>query len=69
MRGSDRSSIRIARRLRVDQTNAETVLWNRIRYRQIDGYKSVRQEPIKGYILRFCLPRKVIDHRSRWRTA
>ncbi len=32
--------IRIARRLRVDQTDAETVLWNRIRNRQIDGISS-----------------------------
>jgi len=35
--------------LRVNQTDAETVLWNRIRNRQIDGHKFVRQEPIAGY--------------------
>jgi very-short-patch-repair endonuclease len=39
---------RIARRLRVNQTDAETVLWNRIRNRQIDGHKFVRQQPIGG---------------------
>ena len=61
MRGSDHRSIRIARRLRVDQTNAETVLWNRIRNRQIDGYKFVRQEPIKGYICDFvCRERRLV---------
>jgi very-short-patch-repair endonuclease len=45
--------IRIARRLRVDQTDAETVLWSRIRNRQIDGHKFVRQVPIAGYVCDF----------------
>jgi very-short-patch-repair endonuclease len=53
MRGPDRKLIRIARKLRGNQTDAETVLWNRIRNRQIDGYKFVRQEPIAGYICDF----------------
>jgi very-short-patch-repair endonuclease len=53
MRGPDRKSIRIARRLRVNQTDAETVLWSRLRNHQIDGYKFVRQEPIMGYICDF----------------
>jgi very-short-patch-repair endonuclease len=61
MRGSDHKSIRIARRLRINQTNAETVVWNRIRNRQIDGYKFVRQEPIKGYICDFvCREKRLI---------
>jgi very-short-patch-repair endonuclease len=47
--------------LRVDQTDAETVLWNRIRNRQIDGYKFVRQEPISGYVCDFvCCERLLI---------
>src|SRR5258708_11748201 len=45
--------IRIARRLRVNQTDAETALWNRIRNRQIDGHKFVRQQPIGGYVCGF----------------
>jgi very-short-patch-repair endonuclease len=53
MRGRNEKTIRIARRLRVNQTDAETVLWNRIRNRQIDGHKFVRQEPISGYICDF----------------
>ena len=53
MRGPDRKLIRIARKLRGNQTDAETVLWNRIRNRQIDGYKFVGQEPIAGYICDF----------------
>jgi very-short-patch-repair endonuclease len=53
--------IRIARKLRVNQTDAETVLWNRIRNRQIDGHKFVRQEPIGGYVCDFvCRERLLI---------
>jgi very-short-patch-repair endonuclease len=53
MRGRNEKTIRIARRLRVNQTDAETVLWNRIRNRQIDGNKFVRQQPILGYVCDF----------------
>ena len=53
MRSRNEKSIRIARRLRVNQTDAETVLWNRMRNRQIDGHKFVRQVPILGYISDF----------------
>ena len=53
MRGPDRKSIRIARRLRVNQTDAETVLWHRLRNRQIDGHKFVRHQPIDGYVCDF----------------
>jgi very-short-patch-repair endonuclease len=53
MRGPDRKLIRIARKLRGNQTDAETVLWNRIPNRQIGGHKFVRQEPIRGYICDF----------------
>ena len=61
MRGPDRKSIRIARRLRVNQTDAETILWNRIRNRQISAHKSVRQEPIANYICDFvCRERLLI---------
>ncbi len=61
MRGHDEKSVRIARRLRANQTDAETVLWNRIRNRQIDGYKFVRQVPILGYICDFvCREQRLI---------
>jgi very-short-patch-repair endonuclease len=60
-RGRNEKTIRIARRLRVNQTDAETALWNRIRGRQIDGHKFVRQEPIAGYICDFvCRERHLI---------
>jgi very-short-patch-repair endonuclease len=61
MRGRNEKSIRIARQLRTNQTDAETVLWNRIRNRQIDGHKFVRQQPILGYICDFvCRERRLI---------
>jgi very-short-patch-repair endonuclease len=41
MRGRKEKIIGFARQLRVDQTDAEKVLWNRIRNRQLDGHKFV----------------------------
>jgi very-short-patch-repair endonuclease len=58
MRGRNEKTIRIARRLRVDQTDAETVLWNRIRNRQIDGHKFIRRVPLLGYICDFVCREK-----------
>ncbi len=61
MRGRNEKNVRLARRLRVNQTDAETVLWNRIRNRQIDENKFVRQEPLAGYICDFvCRERRLI---------
>jgi very-short-patch-repair endonuclease len=60
IRGPNPKMIRIARKLRVNQTDAETVLWNRIRNRQIDGHKFVRQEPISGYICDFVCREKLL---------
>jgi very-short-patch-repair endonuclease len=60
MRGPDRKMIRIARRLRVNQTDAETVLWNRIRNRQIGGRKFVRQEPIGNYVCDFVCRERLL---------
>ena len=61
MRGRNEKTIRIARHLRVNQTDAETALWNRIRNRQIDGHKFARQIPILGYICDFvCRERHLI---------
>ncbi|MBH5372421.1 endonuclease domain-containing protein [Bradyrhizobium glycinis] len=61
MRSRNEKSIRLARRLRADQTDAETVLWNSIRNRRIDGHKFVRQEPIIGYICDFvCREKRIV---------
>jgi len=46
--------------LRVNQTDAEIVLWNRIRNRHIDGHKFVRQQPIGGYICDFVCREKLL---------
>ena len=58
LRSRDHKTVQIARRLRVNQTDAETVLWNRIRNRQIDGHKFVRQLPISDYICDFVCREK-----------
>ena len=61
MRGRSEKTVRIARTVRVNQTDSETALWNRIRNRQIDGHKFVRQVPILGYICDFvCRERRLI---------
>jgi very-short-patch-repair endonuclease len=60
MRGRNEKMIRVARKLRANQTDAETVLWNRIRSRQIDGNKFVRQQPIIGYVCDFVCREKLL---------
>ena len=61
MRGRREKTVRIARRLPINQTDAETVLWNRVRNRQIDGHKFARQVPIASYICDFvCRERRLV---------
>jgi len=48
-----------ARQLRVNQTDAEKVLWNRIN-RQLDGHKFARQVPIGHYICDFVCREKLL---------
>ncbi|MBO4226921.1 endonuclease domain-containing protein [Bradyrhizobium neotropicale] len=60
MRGRNEKMIRIARKLRANQTDAEIVLWNRVRSRQIDGHKFVRQQPIIGYVCDFVCREKCL---------
>ncbi len=43
-----------ARRLRRDQTDAERILWSRLRDRRLNGLKFKRQAPIDRYIADFC---------------
>jgi very-short-patch-repair endonuclease len=59
MRGLIHRTLR-SRQLRVNQTDAETKLWNRIRNRQINSDKFVRQEPIGRYICDFVCREKLI---------
>jgi very-short-patch-repair endonuclease len=45
-----------ARRLRRQQTEAEQVLWGRVRRKQIGGVPFYRQKPIGPYIVDFYAP-------------
>jgi very-short-patch-repair endonuclease len=47
-------NIATARRLRRTQTDAERVLWSRLRDRRLDGWKFKRQVPIDRYVVDFC---------------
>jgi very-short-patch-repair endonuclease len=51
----------IGKLLRKRMTNAESVLWNRLRSRQIEGIKFRRQEPIGCYIVDFvCHEKRIV---------
>jgi very-short-patch-repair endonuclease len=45
-----------ARRLRRNQTDAERVLWFRLRDRRLDGWKFKRQVPIDRFVVDFFCP-------------
>ena len=50
-----------ARKLRKDSTDAENILWNLLRNRQLLGYKIHRQVPIGKYFADFvCRERRLI---------
>jgi len=44
---------RLAKALRKNATEAENILWNRLRSRQMEGTKFRRQQPIESYIVDF----------------
>jgi lysyl-tRNA synthetase class 2 len=48
------STIPIAKRLRRNQTDAERVLWFRLRDRRLGGWKFRRQMPLGIYVVDFC---------------
>jgi very-short-patch-repair endonuclease len=53
--------LRNARTLRKFGTDAERRLWQRLRNRQINGYKFCRQAPVGNYIVDFlCKEKKLI---------
>jgi very-short-patch-repair endonuclease len=47
------ASTALSRRLRQNATRVETILWNQLRSKQIEGLKFRRQQPIGGYIVDF----------------
>ncbi|GIW71093.1 MAG: hypothetical protein KatS3mg102_0635 [Planctomycetota bacterium] len=50
-----------ARELRKEQTEAEAVLWRRLRRRQLEGWKFRRQHPVGPYVVDFvCLARHLV---------
>ncbi|HET7021622.1 MAG TPA: endonuclease domain-containing protein [Xanthobacteraceae bacterium] len=50
-----------ARRLRRNQTDAERLLWFRLRDRRLDGWKFKRQVPIERFVVDFfCADAKLI---------
>ena len=56
-----KEEIALARGLRKRQTDAERVLWNKLRNKQMEGVKFRRQQPIGSYIVDFVsLERKLI---------
>ncbi len=60
MRGPN-PKVRIERRLRAAQTDAERKLWFALRDRRLGGFKFVRQEAIGPFIADFvCRDRKLI---------
>ena len=51
----------VARKLREDATEAEKLLWSRLRNKQVLGAKFRRQQPIGPFIVDFvCLQKKVV---------
>jgi very-short-patch-repair endonuclease len=42
-----------SRKLRKNATRVETILWNQLRSKQIEGVKFRRQQPISGFIVDF----------------
>lgn len=46
----------ISRNLRSNQTDAEQLLWSRLRRRQIEGVQFYRQRPIGRYVVDFYAP-------------
>jgi very-short-patch-repair endonuclease len=61
VRGKDQLRARRARSLRSALPRAESILWKRIRNRQLSGFKFVRQEPIGLYYVDFvCRERQLV---------
>ena len=49
-----------AKKLRNDPTEAERILWRRLKSNQLEGVKFRRQEPIEGFIVDFVSFKKKI---------
>ena len=47
----------LSRELRENMTEAERLLWRKIRMKQLNGYQFYRQKPIDDYIVDFYCPK------------
>jgi very-short-patch-repair endonuclease len=54
VRGANRRSVPLARRLRREPTSAESKPWSELRNRQLGNFKFVRQEPIGDFVADFA---------------
>lgn len=56
-------SLRNARTLRNNGTDAERLLWTQLRRAQVEGVKFRRQEPVEGYIVDFLAysPKLIVE--------
>ena len=51
----------LARSLRRDATNAERILWSRLRRKALAGFRFRRQVPLRGYVVDFaCFEARLI---------
>ena len=61
MRGPNKRTTGLARRLRQSDNDAESVLWEELRARRLNDYKFVRQFPIGRYFADFaCRERRLV---------
>jgi len=61
MRKAEKGTIGKARALRRNMTHAETVLWQKLRRKQLSGHRFRRQMPLGPYIADFaCVEKKLI---------
>ena len=56
-----REQIDFARTLRTNATDAETLLWSRLRRKQVGGHRFRRQHPVGGYVADFaCVSERLL---------
>lgn len=73
MREGENRSRPLARRLRRRLTNAETILWSRLKSGRLSGWRFRRQHPIGSYVADFaCVPAMLtveVDGETHWRPS
>ncbi len=61
MKSDNSPMTKLAKVLRKSQTDAETVIWQKLRSSQLNGCKFKRQQPLGRYIVDFvCFDKKLI---------